>query len=110
MSIEYVVESACAGMLFTEHAVLGGPLAFDVERLMGRRLDRTFAATTAHGRALRVTAPVAAELDIDAQTAIAEKLQATMIYDGTRHLLTAVYQATATTLRRYGIQLVLKLS
>jgi hypothetical protein len=49
---------------------------------------------------VRVTAPVPADLDIDAQATVAEKLRATIQHDGARHLLTANYTVTAPTLRK----------
>lgn len=47
-----------------------------------------------------VTAPVAEDLDPDAQAIVAEKMRATLTHDGARHLLTADYQVTAPTLRK----------
>jgi hypothetical protein len=49
---------------------------------------------------VRVTAPVSADLDVDAQAVVAEKLRATITHDGARHLLTADYRVTAPTLRQ----------
>jgi hypothetical protein len=49
---------------------------------------------------VRVTAPVPADLDIDAQAAVAEKLRATLAHDGARNLLIADYTVTGPTLRR----------
>ena len=49
---------------------------------------------------VRVTAPAPADLDIDAHVAVAEELQAGLMHDGARHLLTAVYTVTAPTLRK----------
>jgi hypothetical protein len=48
---------------------------------------------------VQVVAPVPADLDIEAQAAVAEKLRATVRHDGARHLLTATYTVTAPTLR-----------
>lgn len=47
-----------------------------------------------------VTAPVSPDLDMDALAEVAEKLRAGITHDGARHLLTADYSVTATTLRR----------
>ena len=49
---------------------------------------------------VRMTAPVPADLDVDAQAAVAAKLRATLTHDGARHLLTAEYTVTAPTLRK----------
>jgi hypothetical protein len=48
MTIEHLIEPMAEGTLLTERLRFSGPLAPLVSRLMGRRLRRTFAATTAH--------------------------------------------------------------
>ena len=52
MTIDHVIDPAETGVLLTERMVLSGPLAGVVARLMGRRLESTYAATTAHGAKL----------------------------------------------------------
>jgi len=47
-----------------------------------------------------VTASVPEDVDIDAQTVVAEKMRATIRHDGARHLLTADYRVVAPTLRK----------
>jgi predicted DNA-binding transcriptional regulator AlpA len=49
---------------------------------------------------VRVTAPVPADIDIDALATVAEKLRATFSHDGARHLLTADFRVIAPTLRK----------
>jgi len=48
MTIDHVIEPQGDGVLLTERAVLDGPLAGLVARLLGRRMRSTYAATTAH--------------------------------------------------------------
>jgi hypothetical protein len=48
MTIEHVIDPTDTGTLLTERMILSGPLAALVARLMGRRIESTFAATTAH--------------------------------------------------------------
>src|SRR5436190_14096822 len=48
MTIDHVIEPRDDGVLLTERAVLDGPLAGLVARLLGRRMRSTYAATTAH--------------------------------------------------------------
>ena len=49
---------------------------------------------------MKVTAPIPSNLDIDAQTAVAEQFRATITIDGDRRLLTAAYRVVASTLRQ----------
>jgi hypothetical protein len=48
MTYEHVIEPAGAGTVLTERAIISGALAPVVARLLGRRLEATFVATTAH--------------------------------------------------------------
>src|SRR3954470_11464895 len=48
MTIEHVIDPTDTGTLLTERMILTGPLAALVARLMGRRIESIFAATTAH--------------------------------------------------------------
>ena len=48
MTIDHVIEPNDSGVLLTERATLSGPLAGVVSRLLGRRMESTYAATTAH--------------------------------------------------------------
>jgi len=52
MTYEHVIEPAAGGTVLTERAILTGPFATLMARLLGRRLESTFAATTAHCAAL----------------------------------------------------------
>ncbi|HZA12447.1 SRPBCC family protein [Mycobacterium sp.] len=47
-TIEHVIEAAEVGTCLTERATFSGPLAGVAARLMGKRLETTFGATTAH--------------------------------------------------------------
>jgi Polyketide cyclase / dehydrase and lipid transport len=60
MTYEHVIEPAAAGSVLTERAIITGRLAAVVARLIGRRLESTLAATTAHAAAVaeaRAAAP-----------------------------------------------------
>jgi hypothetical protein len=48
MTIEHRIDPDGDGVLLTERLRFGGPLGPVVSRLMRRRLERTFADTTAH--------------------------------------------------------------
>ncbi len=48
ITIDHVIDPADTGVLLTERAALSGPLAGVVARLMGRRFESIYAATTAH--------------------------------------------------------------
>jgi hypothetical protein len=48
MTIDHIIEPAPTGCVITERATMGGPLAGIAARLLGNRLAKTFAATTAH--------------------------------------------------------------
>jgi hypothetical protein len=52
MTYEHVVEPVETGSVLTERAIISGAFAALVGRLIGRRLESTFAATTAHCAAL----------------------------------------------------------
>jgi hypothetical protein len=47
-TIDHVIEPVDGGVLLTERAHLSGPLAGLVARLLGRRMESTYEATTAH--------------------------------------------------------------
>jgi hypothetical protein len=49
MTIDHIIEPADAGVVLTERLTFSGPLAWLVSALMGRRIETTFKATTAHG-------------------------------------------------------------
>jgi hypothetical protein len=49
MTIDHVIEPIDSGVVLTERLTFSGPLAGLLSRLMGRRIEATFAATTAHG-------------------------------------------------------------
>lgn len=60
MTYEHVIEPAAGGTVLTERAILTGPFATLMARLLGRRLESTITATTAHCAALaeaRAAAP-----------------------------------------------------
>jgi hypothetical protein len=48
MTYEHIIEPAGDGAVLTERALISGPLAGVAARLIGKRLEATFAATTAH--------------------------------------------------------------
>lgn len=48
LTYEHIVEPAGDGALLTERATMSGPLAWIAARILGRRLEATFASTTAH--------------------------------------------------------------
>jgi hypothetical protein len=48
MTYEHVIEPDPKGAVLTERAILSGHLAGIAARLIGKRLESTFAATTAH--------------------------------------------------------------
>jgi hypothetical protein len=48
MTIDHVIESDDSGIVLTERAALSGPLAGLVARLLGRRMESTYAKTTAY--------------------------------------------------------------
>jgi hypothetical protein len=48
MTIDHVIEPDDSGIVLTERAALSGPLAGLVARVLGRRMESTYAATTAH--------------------------------------------------------------
>jgi hypothetical protein len=48
MTYEHVIETDGTSAVLTERAILSGPLAGVAARLIGKRLESTFAATTAH--------------------------------------------------------------
>jgi hypothetical protein len=52
MTIDHVIDPTETGILLTERLTFSGPLAGLVSRLMGRRIESTFRATTAHGAEL----------------------------------------------------------
>jgi hypothetical protein len=52
MTIDHVIDPIDTGVLLTERVILSGPLAGVVARLMGRRFESIYAATTAHGAEL----------------------------------------------------------
>jgi hypothetical protein len=56
MTIDHVIEPAATGTVITERATMSGPLAAIAARLLGSRLAKTFAATTAHTAHLAETA------------------------------------------------------
>ena len=47
MTVEHVIEPAADGAVLTERATMGGPLAGVTARLIGGRLEKDFAGTTA---------------------------------------------------------------
>jgi hypothetical protein len=48
MTIDHIIDPTETGTLLTERLTFSGPLAGLMSRLMGRRIESTFAATTAH--------------------------------------------------------------
>jgi hypothetical protein len=48
MTYEHVIEPDDKGAVLTERAILSGPFAGVAARLIGKRLESTFVATTAH--------------------------------------------------------------
>lgn len=48
MSVEHIIEPVATGIVLTERMLFSGPLGGVVARLIRRRLEATFAATTAH--------------------------------------------------------------
>jgi hypothetical protein len=48
MTYEHVIETDGTSAVLTERAIISGPLAGVAARLIGKRLESTFAATTAH--------------------------------------------------------------
>jgi hypothetical protein len=48
LTYEHVIEPDGTGAVLTERAIMSGPLAGAAARLIGKRLESTFAATTAH--------------------------------------------------------------
>jgi len=48
MTFDHVIEPVEAGVELTESMTVSGPLAGVMTRLMGRRIEATFGATTAH--------------------------------------------------------------
>jgi len=48
LCVEHVIETAPGGTRLTERLQFSGPFAPLVSRLMARRLERSFTATTAH--------------------------------------------------------------
>jgi hypothetical protein len=52
MTIDHVIDPTDTGIVLTERLTFSGPLAGVVARLMGRRIESTFRATTAHGAEL----------------------------------------------------------
>ena len=48
MTIDHVIDPTDVGVVLTERLTFSGPLAGLVSRLMGRRIESTFRATTAH--------------------------------------------------------------
>ena len=49
MTIDHIIDRIDTGIVMTERLTFSGPLAGPVSRVMGRRIETTFAATTAHG-------------------------------------------------------------
>jgi hypothetical protein len=47
MTVEHVIEAAADGTALTERAILSGPFAGVMARLIGGRLEKDFAGTTA---------------------------------------------------------------
>jgi hypothetical protein len=48
LTYEHVIEPNGTGAVLTERAIMSGPLAGVAARLIGKRLESTFAATTVH--------------------------------------------------------------
>ena len=64
MTIDHVIDPDDTGIVLTERLAFSGPLAALVSRLMGRRIERDFAATTsycAERAEARTTAPAPAD-------------------------------------------------
>lgn len=59
MTIDHVIDPVDTGIVLTERLTFSGPLAWLVARLVGRRIESTFAATTAHGAELAEAEPKA---------------------------------------------------
>ena len=57
MSIDHVIDPTETGILLTERLTFSGPLAGLLSRLMGRRIESTFRATTAHAAELAEAHP-----------------------------------------------------
>ena len=47
MTVEHVIESAADGTVLIERAIMSGPLGGVMARLIGGRLEKDFAGTTA---------------------------------------------------------------